>query len=179
VLRPWYGAFINARVGWLQSEFLDFVQIQQDRTVVMGAAVVVNRELQNTGNNLLNSPQFKISLTGEQTVPLWRLGSLTLRYDGVWTAETFYDATEGRGIPNNNNIEFLPEHTTSQVPFWVHNLRLSYRTPNGQFEVAGWVRNLTNQEYKTFAFDASTFNNTSIYFVGDPRTFGGNITINF
>ena len=46
-------------------------------------------------------------------------------------------------------------------------------------EVAGWVRNLENQSYKPFAFDASTFNRTSIYFVGDPRTYGGSLTINF
>jgi outer membrane receptor protein involved in Fe transport len=46
-------------------------------------------------------------------------------------------------------------------------------------ELAGWVRNITNQSYKTFAFDGSTFNSTTIYFVGDPRTFGGTITINF
>jgi outer membrane receptor protein involved in Fe transport len=46
-------------------------------------------------------------------------------------------------------------------------------------EIAGWVRNITNQAYKTFAFDGSTFEETSIYFVGDPRTFGGTLTINF
>jgi iron complex outermembrane receptor protein len=183
VIRPWYGSFVNLRVGWIESEFLDFVQIQQELTNIRTPdgfqLAVVNRELQNTGNNLLNSPRFKISITGEQTVPLWQYGSLTFRYDGVWTDETFFDATEGRGIPNDRNIEFLPDHTTSQRPFWLHNLRVSYRTPNGQIELAAWVRNLSNEAYKTFAFDASTFNNTSIYFVGDPRTFGGNLTINF
>ena len=56
---------------------------------------------------------------------------------------------------------------------------VSYRTPSGQIEVAAWVRNLTNKANKTFAFDASTFNNTSIYFVGDPRMWGLNLTINF
>ena len=47
------------------------------------------------------------------------------------------------------------------------------------YPVTGWVRNLANQSYKTFAFDASTFNDTSIYFVGDPRTYGGTFTVNF
>ena len=41
------------------------------------------------------------------------------------------------------------------------------------------MRNLTNESYKTFAFDGSTFNRTSIYFVGDPRTYGGTLTVNF
>ncbi len=51
--------------------------------------------------------------------------------------------------------------------------------PGGRVEIAGFVRNIANKAYKTFAFDGSTFNNTTIYFVGDPRTFGGTLTINF
>ena len=65
------------------------------------------------------------------------------------------------------------------LPFWQHNVRLSYRPRSGRFEIAGWVRNIANQAYKTFAFDANTFNETTIYFVGDPRTYGGSLTINF
>ena len=74
-------------------------------------------------------------------VPLGRWGSVTARYDGVWTSETFYDATEGRGLPNNQDIQFLPEHTTSQLPFWLHNVRVSYQPLDGRFEIATWVRN--------------------------------------
>lgn len=178
--RPWTGAFINVRFAWLESQFLDFVQLQQEEVAEGGRLKTVNRELQNTGNNLLNSPQFKVSITGEQTVPLGRFGELTARYDGVWTDTTYYDATQGAGIPNEDNVEFLPEDTIAQGPFWLHNLRLGYRPPGAaQVEIAGWVRNLTNESYKTFAFDGSTFNETSIYFVGDPRTFGGTLTVTF
>jgi outer membrane receptor protein involved in Fe transport len=179
VVRPWIGAFANVRFGWIESQFTDFVQLQQEIIAQKGALITVNRELQNTGNSLLNSPQFKVSLTGEQMIPLGRWGSFTARYDAVWTDETFYDATEGRGIPNIQNIQFLPEHTVAQPSFWVHHFRLSYRPPGGGFEIAGWVRNFTNETSKTFAFDGSTFNRTSIYFVGEPRTYGGTLTVNF
>jgi outer membrane receptor protein involved in Fe transport len=179
VAQPWPGAFANVRFGWLQTEFLDFTQLQQEETTCGGQLCVVNRLVENTGNPLLNSPQFKVSLTGEQTIPLGRYGSLTARYDGVWTSTTYYDATAGFGLPNNQNIHPLPEGTTAQSPYWIHNLRLGYRLPGGRIEIAGWVRNLMNQSYKTFAFDASTFNKTSIYFVGDPRTFGGTLTVSF
>jgi outer membrane receptor protein involved in Fe transport len=141
--------------------------------------ITVNREIQNTGNNLLNSPRYKVSLTAEQTLPLGRWGSLTARYDGVWTDTTYYDATQGRGIPNVQNVQFMPEETIAQPDFWLHNFRLSYRSPDGRFELAGWVRNIADEAYKTFAFDGSTFNNTSIYFVGDPRTYGGTLIVNF
>jgi outer membrane receptor protein involved in Fe transport len=179
IARPWPGAFANVRFGWLQTEFLDFVQLQQEETTCGGRLCTVNRLVNNTGNPLLNSPQFKVSLTGEQTIPLGRYGSLTARYDGVWTDTTYYDATAGLGLPNNQNLHPLPAGVTAQGPYWIHNLRLGYRLPGGRIEVAGWVRNLMNQSYKTFAFDASTFNKTSIYFVGDPRTFGGTLTVSF
>jgi outer membrane receptor protein involved in Fe transport len=179
VARPWLGSFFNVRFGWLESQFLDFVQLQQDIIIVDAQQVTVNRELNNTGNPLLNSPRFKVSLTGEQTIPLGRYGSLSARYDGVWTATTYYDATKGVGIPNNQNVTFLPDDTIAQDPYWVHNVRLAYRPPDGRIEIAGWVRNLTDQEYKTFAFDGSTFNRTTIYFVSDPRTYGGTVIVNF
>jgi iron complex outermembrane receptor protein len=174
--RPWLGSFLNARFGWLESQFLDFVQIQQK---LLPGGGVRNVEVQNTGNRLLNSPQFKLSLTAEQTFPLGRWGALTARYDGVWTDTTYYDATAGRGIPNDQNIEFLPEDTIAQPAFWLHNLRLAYRLPGGNVELAAWVRNIANTPYKTFAFDATSFNKTTIYFVGDPRTFGGTFSVNF
>jgi outer membrane receptor protein involved in Fe transport len=61
----------------------------------------------------------------------------------------------------------------------LHHFRLTYQPLSGWFEVAVWVRNLTNQSSKTFAFDGSTFNRTSIYFVGEPRTYGATVTIDF
>jgi outer membrane receptor protein involved in Fe transport len=178
-LRPWTGAFIQARFSWLESKFLDFVQTQLTRKQQGLTSIVVKRELDNSGNRLLNSPRFKFSLTGEQTVPIGRYGSLTGRYDGAWTDDTYYDATEGRGIPNSTNQEFLPGNTIGQKAFWLHNARLAYMTPDGSIELAGWVRNITNKAYKTFAFDGSTFQSTTIYFVGDPRTYGVTLTVNF
>ncbi|MDJ0851106.1 MAG: TonB-dependent receptor [Myxococcota bacterium] len=176
VARPWLGAFANVRFGWLESQFLDFVQTQQE---LLSGQRVINRELQNTGNRLLNSPRFKVSLTAEQTLPLGRWGSFTVRYDGTWTDQTFYDPTESRGIPNQQGVQFLPEDAIGQPQFWLHNLRVSYRLPGGQIELAGWIRNISDTPYKTFAFDGSTFNRTTIHFVGDPRTVGGTLVVNF
>ncbi len=75
--------------------------------------------------------------------------------------------------------QFLPEGTFAQEAFWLHNLRLSWRTPSGRIELAGWIRNIADRPYKSFAFDASTFQRTSIYFVGDPRTYGVSLVVNF
>ena len=58
-------------------------------------------------------------------------------------------------------------------------MRLAYRTPSGNIELAGFVRNLVDKEYKTFGFDGSTFNDVTIYFVGEPRTYGVSLTTTF
>jgi outer membrane receptor protein involved in Fe transport len=156
----------------------DFVQ--RDQFLRSGAgSQVAFRERQSSGNPLLNSPRFKVSMTAEQTVRLADYGSLTLRYDGVWTDTTFYDSTAGRGQGDEFGEQFLPEDTIAQGPYWLHNLRLSWRAPNERIEVAGWVRNIENTPYKTFAFDGSNFQATTIYFVGDPRTYGISLIFNF
>jgi iron complex outermembrane receptor protein len=137
------------------------------------------KEAQNSGNPLLNSPRFKVSMTAEQTFPLGKLGSFILRYDGVWTDKTYYDPTKGAGLGNEDGEAFLPDDTIAQPAYWLHNLRATWRSQEGRLEFAGWVRNMTNEAYKTFAFDGSTFQATTIYFVGDPRTYGVTMMVKF
>jgi len=177
---PWEGGYARINFGWLETQFINFVQEQQTAfPTAEQERLIVTREIQNSGHPLLNSPKFTITFSLHQRVELGRFGSITPRYDGVWKDDTYYDATEGRGIPNAQGLEFMPENTIAQKAFWLHNLRLTYRPPQENIEIAFWVRNLTNQVYKTFAFDGSTFNNTTIYFVGDPRTFGGSVRVSF
>ncbi|MEE2672160.1 MAG: TonB-dependent receptor [Myxococcota bacterium] len=178
-LRPLPGTFLNANFGWLETEFIDFVQIQLSRLTVGAQSLIIRKELQHSGNPLLNSPKFKVGLTAEQTLSLGRFGSFIARYDGAWTAESFFDASAGKGSKNNQLINFMPEGTTGQRAYWLHNVRLTYVDPTGTIELAAWARNLTNQIYKTFAFDGSTFRETTIYFTGDPRTYGVSLGVRF
>jgi outer membrane receptor protein involved in Fe transport len=46
-------------------------------------------------------------------------------------------------------------------------------------EVAVWVRNLTDEVYRTFAFDASSFSGVTLNFVGRPRTIGVDFSVSF
>jgi len=179
IARPWAGALLNVNFSWLETQFLDFVQIQQEDIIGPTGKITINRELDNTGHPLLNSPEYKVSITASQLIPLRRYGSLEPRYDGAWTDNTYFDATKGRGLPNIQNVPYAPKLAFGQKAYWLHNFRLAYRTPDGRLEIAGWVRNIENKAYKQFAFDGSTFQATTIYFVGDPRTFGGTVTVAF
>jgi len=172
-IRPLPGMLLFARLAWLETQFLDYTQIQVERREFAFAnSIIVNNEISNTGEPLLNSPRFKLSLTGQQTVPLGNSGTLTVRWDGAWTDDVRFDATQTRGIPNEFGDQFLPKNTIGQPAYWRHNLRVAYRTPNGQVEVAGWVRNLKDKVFKAYAFDVSSFNGTTVFFLGEPRTYG-------
>jgi outer membrane receptor protein involved in Fe transport len=101
------------------------------------------------------------------------------RYDLNWSDAVYFDPNEGRGTPAQDGRDPLPQYGVGQNPFFLHNVRLAYRTPTGNVEVAGWVRNLTDEVYKNYAFDASAFAQLVLNFVGEPRTIGMDLTITF
>jgi len=176
---PWEGGLLDAKFAWLEGEFLDFVQVQLVNVGQGNVARILPKELNRSGNRLLNAPKYTITLTMQQAIPLGRWGSLVARWDGTWKDKTYFDATEGRGITNAANQIFLPRNTIGQSPYWIHNVRLSYITPDETIEIAGWIRNVADEEYKVFAADLTTFQKTSLFFVGDPRTFGVTASFRF
>jgi len=181
-IKPWEGGVFSAKFAWLEGEFLEFSRSQFVNTPDPEDAtqnVVTQADLDSSGNQLLNAPQFTISLSVQQTIPLGRYGSLTPRWDGVWKDDTFFDPTEGKGFPNRDFQEFLPDKTIGQEAFWLHNLLLTYRSPEGTIMVTGWVRNLTNEVFKVFSADVTTFQRTIINFVGEPRTYGLSVAYTF
>jgi outer membrane receptor protein involved in Fe transport len=171
------GLVINARAGWLESQFLDFTNIVTRPGALLGSSIEV--EVDASGNQLINSPRFKLSASAEWTFDLGRWGAVIPRYDFAWSADIFFDPYEGRGTPDSSGKTFLPPYGTGQRRFWIHNVRLGYRVPEGNVEIAGWCRNLTNEGYKTYGFDATTFAKLLLNFVGEPRTYGLDFTVRF
>jgi outer membrane receptor protein involved in Fe transport len=130
-----------------------------------------------TGNRLPNTPRFKWSGTLQYTIDLGSYGFLIPRWDGAWSEDVFFDASDGRGIPNNAGRPQLPEYAIGQPAFWIHKVRLAWRSASEALEVAVWVDNVENEVYKTLAFDASEGANLVGNQVGDPRTYG--VTFSF
>jgi iron complex outermembrane receptor protein len=177
---PWDGGLIDIKFAWLEGEFLEFVQTQLTEVNISPTLTITTlQEIDNSGNRLLNAPQYSVTLTLQQSLPLGRFGKLVARWDGSWKDETFFDATEGGGTPNDDDLLFLPDISIGQPAYWIHNLRLSYLTPDESIEIAGWVRNLADESYKVFSADLSTFQRTTLHFVGDPRTYGITTSIRF
>ena len=173
----------NLRFGWLESAFLDFKDSGVRRIIFPGDNApppqILEIPIDFTGNRLPNTPRFKVSGSLEYTLTQSRWGSLTPRYDFTFTDDVSFDPSNSRGAPNNQNELFLPKHTIGQKRFILHNLRLTYVDPSETIEASLWVRNLTNEVYKTLAFDASAVNGLVGNLVGDPRTYGASVKVSF
>ena len=163
----------QVRFGWLETRYLDFT----DQATRQRGLDEITTNLDFTGNQLINSPRFKVSGTAEWPLDMGYWGTITPRYDFTWTDDIYFNALEGRGEPDIDGVEKFPEFTIGQKAYVLHNLMLSYRTPEGNMEISGWVRNLFDERYKNFSFDASTFSQVVINFPGAPRTVGADLTI--
>lgn len=171
---------VTVRFGWLESEYLDFTQ---DVTRVFGGPGRPARAFPVTadysGNRIINAPQFKLSVGAEWEILVDGIGDFTPRYDGSWSDEVFFGPNLGRGSVDALGDSRLPKGTIGQKDFWLHDVSLRYRPPIPNFEILVWVRNATNEEYKTFSFDGSFFANWVVNFVGEPRTYGATASFTF
>ncbi len=177
---PFWDLSTTVRFGWLESQFLDFVN--EIETVAPGTPTAPARSVVQVvnyrGNRLPSSPEFKVSAAIEYPFDFGRYGTLTPRYDIDWTDDIFFDPSDGRGVPKLTG-EQLPPYTVGQKAYAQHHIRLAWTSEDGNLSIAGWVRNLTDVRYKTSAFDASVFADVVLNFVGPPRTGGFDVTLNF
>jgi len=187
MLEPLEGLILTARAAWLESKFLDFSDPQfVQKNVALdpnnpGDLTLLTFQIDEnfSGNRLINSPQYSLSLSALWNIDLGRYGTLQPRYDGSWVDDVYFDSTQGKGVQNGNGDIFLPDNTLGQEAHWTHNVRLAYTLPSGNVEIAGWVRNLEDDVIKVGGFNASTFQNLIINFVGEPRTYGIDVRLTF
>ena len=174
----WSGLAITGRFSWLHSRFLDFTNRRTTNVVGQG---IVTEIIDYSGNSLPNSPNYKVSATVEWYFDFGSLGVVIPRYDLAWTDDIFFDPSNGIGVAPNREGGFgkLPKLSLGQPAYALHNIRLSYRNADSTAEVSLWGRNLTDQRYKNYAFDATSFKNVILNFAGEPRSFGIDFALNF
>jgi iron complex outermembrane receptor protein len=168
---------LTANVGWLHGEFLDF-QIRSEQTI---GNEVFPATIDFSGQQLPNSPEYKVSGSATWTFDFGRWGYIIPRYDFSWTDDVSYGLNNGRGTAPADifGTPLLPEFAVGQKAYWLHNFRLAYRTPTGNVEAAIFMRNITDEVYKTYAFDATNFSGLVLNFTGQPRTVGLDLIVTF
>jgi iron complex outermembrane receptor protein len=126
----------------------------------MGSNAVdrLEQEFVYDGNPLIAAPRWNLSGIVEYEIPLFGYGSLVPQYDFSYRSRVYLDPQK---------LELI-----SQPSYWLHNARLAYRSEDGRFEIAGWVRNFMDEHYRVDVFDVSIEFNTVLEVWGDPRTYG-------
>jgi outer membrane receptor protein involved in Fe transport len=158
--RPVPELFLQSAFGYLDSEFVDFSVV---KTVATQRDPREPQVFVYDGNPLIASPKFSFSGIAEYTIPLSRWGFLIPQYTFSFRSKQYLDPQALDPI--------------SQDAYWLHNARLTYRTPNEHIEVSGWVQNFLDEHYKIDVFDLSRSFDSITEVWGDPRTFG--VTVSY
>ncbi|MEE8571804.1 MAG: TonB-dependent receptor, partial [Gemmatimonadota bacterium] len=174
---PIEGLKIHYEVGWLDSEYPEFVS-----SIVLAVPTPPGAPKQTitvtsdyTGNRLLGSPDWSMSGSVEYSIPLTLgLGALVPRFSFSWQDDIFYDPAEGRGT-----LQDLPDGTIAQEAYWLLNAGLLWRNEGDWLEVSGWVRNILDKAYRVQSFDLSEDFRYVADFYGDPRTYGLTVSLYF
>ena len=166
------GLSITFRGGWLDAEFIEFTNV--DLRQVGGFQFEVT--IDNSGNQLINAPQLKTSVTVTWPLVLDSLGTFTPQYDLSWTDDVPFDPNRGRGQVDLLSQSRFPPYLIGNRAYAIHNVRLSYEPPGGDsFRLSGWCRNVADQRFDNFSVDLSSFALLQLHYPGDPRTCGADI----
>ncbi len=116
------------------------------------------------GNELLLAPELNFNLAINWDIVEMKLVTLALNASTTYVDDHYFD------VFNTERI--------SQDGYWVSNARLKLSSPIDSWQVALWVKNLADEEYKTSAIDLSSFGYDYAH-IGAPRTFGVDFRYNF
>ena len=174
---------LDLRFGWLESKFLDFTDTGS--RLIAGTGLFFEQVIDYNGNRLPNTPRFKVSGGAKYDIRASAARAASRRAGtspGSTTSPSTPPKAGERRVPWRRPCPPTRLARAHRGPEGLHAPQRSADLQDGQggnVEVAGWVRNVTNEVYKTLAFDASQ----SVGFVGNlvgvPRTFGGSVTFQF
>lgn len=167
--RPVEGLTLNVGYGFQSSRYVNFAKASVPFPINRGSP------LDLSGQSLERAPRNTLNLSGSYETPLAG-GTLVLstdwRYTSRYRFQVWSDATNISPAPflASAATRALVRDAFSQRALWLGDARLAWRASNG-VEVALWVKNLTDREYRTNTF-GMFFNRSVSYYPGERRTGG-------
>ncbi len=117
-----------------------------------------------TGNTLRQAPKHSASAYGKYTVQIEDGSSVSAKVNYRYQSLSYYD-------PNNNNLATIPAYS-----LW--DARIAWNSPDGKWELAGWIKNIGDKEYRTHVF-SQRGSRIAFALFGAPRTYGFTGTYSF
>jgi iron complex outermembrane receptor protein len=115
------------------------------------------------GKSLRNSPKHSYYILASYNWVLSNGGALVIRYDYRHQDKVYSD-------PLNIEGSAIPEYS-------LQDARLAYVSPKGNWEIAGWVQNISDKRYMHHAWPAAPFG--YVHTPAPPRTYGVTFSMNF
>jgi outer membrane receptor protein involved in Fe transport len=161
-IRPIPGMLLSLNGGYLDSEFKEF---KVTKTILSRRGTPTPHVFDYEGNPLVAAPKWNASVVAEYEIPIFGWGALIPQYNFNWRSKAYLDP---QGLD-----------PISMDGYFLHGCRVAYRTPDERIELAFWVSNLLDEEYKIDVFDFSRDSDTILEIWGKPRTYGVTLSLNW
>jgi len=153
--------------AYLYTEYTNFVNIDTklftDPSNPVPIAVAEVSDF--SGNQLVSAPEFSFSGDISYAWAIGSLGTLTPRLDYSWRSKVYFTPDNQAKLGDRSRL--------------LVNARLTWLLADGQLELAGWVRNLTDNVYRVTALDLEGVLEQINYAMSEPRTYGITGTVRF
>jgi iron complex outermembrane receptor protein len=110
-----------------------------------------------SGNQLPLSPHTSAAILLDYKIPAGQK-AVDLQFSANYKSHVFFDVSN--------------DPYTTQSAYWLENVRIAYQVKDDRWEVAGYVRNLSNEKYYIDAFDLTVPFGFIEAVEGTPRIFG-------
>ncbi len=169
-LAPWIevpGLRSQFSFAYLYSEYTNFVNVDTKLvTDPLNPIPITIAEIHNfSGNQLVSAPEFSFSGDLSYAIDMGVLGMLTPRLDYSWRSKVYFTPDNEARLGDRSRL--------------LVGTRLAWAMVDGKIEVAGWVRNVTNEVYRVTAINLIGVLSQIDYVMSEPRTYGITGTIKF
>lgn len=153
--------------SYLYTEYTNFVNI--DTKLITNplnpVPITISEVSDFSGNQLVSAPEFSFTGDVSYALDVGRYGVLTPRLDYTWRSKVYFTPDNQARLGDRSR--------------WLVNARLSWSIADGKLELAGWVRNLTDEVYRLTALDLIGVLDQINYVMNVPRNYGITATVRF
>lgn len=147
---------LRMSVGALDTEFTE-LKLADSSTPDPGDQIDLK------GNELISAPELNLSFAGDYRIPMGWGGIVHLHADANYQASQWYSAY-------NDAIGY---GEIQQDSYWLYNARVSMIFgAKENYRISAWGKNLSDEEYDSYAINLQAGFGYDYYLSGGPRTYG-------
>ncbi len=148
---------LNGNVGFLDAKYTEYFA-GSDSETNMPVDVSDDREI-------VNAPKWDALIGLSYSIDLSNFGTLDLSSDLSYRGKTY--------------LEVNSSETLAQDSYSLWNASASFASSDESWRLSFVVKNITDEEYRSHAFDLSAFPGVELAYYSAPRTYSANVSYRF